>query len=83
MAGALPSIRGRLSQALVATTLAWGLVVTAAVWGVVRHEVDELLDDALHESAEIVGALLLADLPSMQAHYGAVGVMPAGRTTSA
>ncbi len=78
MAGALPSIRGRLSQALVATTLAWGLVVTAAVWGVVRHEVDELLDDALHESAEIVGALLLADLPSMQAHYGAVGVMPAG-----
>lgn len=78
MASALPSIRGRLSRALVATTLAWGLVVTAAVWTVVRHEVDELLDDALHESAEIVGALLLADLPSMQAHYGAAGVMPAG-----
>lgn len=73
----LPSIRGRLSRALVATALAWGVVVTAAVWVVVRHEVDELLDDALHESAEILGALLGADADPGVTRRGVAGVMPA------
>lgn len=53
----VPSIRRRLSYALIGISLAWGLAVSAAVWLVVRHEVDQLLDSTLQESAEILHAL--------------------------
>lgn len=54
----LPSIRGRLARTLAIVSLAWGLAVTAAVWLVVRHEVDELMDLTLRESAEILHGVL-------------------------
>jgi len=54
----LPSIRQRLSTTLVAVSIAWGIAVSGVVWLVVRHEVDELLDGALQESAEILFGLL-------------------------
>lgn len=54
----LPSIRSRLARALAGWSLVWGLAVVAAVWLAVRHEVDELLDDALQASAEVLAALL-------------------------
>lgn len=52
-----PSIRSRLAGALTVWSLAWGLAVGAAVWIAATHEVDELLDDALQSSAELMGVL--------------------------
>jgi signal transduction histidine kinase len=54
----LPSIHRRLSSALVGISFAWGLAVAATVGLVVHHAVDELLDSALHESAEVLQGLL-------------------------
>lgn len=55
---ALPSIRRRLSGTVVALTLAWSLAVSAVVSGVVGHEVDELMDATLQESAQVLTGLL-------------------------
>jgi len=57
-----PSIRGRLMRALAAWSMVCGLAVGLAVWLMVAREVDELFDDGLQSSAELIGALL-ADLP--------------------
>jgi signal transduction histidine kinase len=54
----LQSIRTRLARALLAWSVLWGLAVAAAVWLAVQHEVDELLDDTLRASAEVLGTLL-------------------------
>lgn len=54
----LPSIRQRLSMALIGISLAWGLVVSSVVWLSVEHAVDELLDNTLQESAEILYGLM-------------------------
>lgn len=56
----LPTIRARLSMALIAVSLAWGAAVSIVVWVTVRHEVDELMDTTLQESAEILYGLLQA-----------------------
>jgi signal transduction histidine kinase len=71
----LPSIRGRLARTLAIVSLAWGLAVTAAVWVVVRHEVDELMDLTLRESAEILHGVLAfsaAALPQGAVHGAAL-----------
>lgn len=60
----LPSIRERLSTVLVLMSLLWGLAVSAVVWLTVRHEVDELLDQTLQESAEILYGLLVLNMPT-------------------
>jgi signal transduction histidine kinase len=57
----LPSIRARLTRLLVGVALVWGLLVSAAVWLAVREEVDELLDETLASSAEVLAALLGSD----------------------
>lgn len=61
----LPSIRRRLSRALVVVSLAWGVAVSVVVWLGVRHEVDEILDATLQEAAEVLFGVLLvhADAP--------------------
>lgn len=69
----LPSIRSRLAHALTAWSVAWGLAVGAAVWLAATDEVDELLDDALQSSGE-----LLADLIAMDDEAG-----PARRVVTA
>lgn len=56
----LPSIRRRLARVLIVISLAGSLAVSAAVWLVVRHELDELQDDTLQESAEVLHGLLNA-----------------------
>lgn len=55
---AVPSIRRRLSRAMLIGSLICGLVMCAAVWWVVQQEVDELLDDTLRASAEVLTGLL-------------------------
>lgn len=62
---ALPSIRARLTWLLVGVALGWGLLVSAAVWLTVRQEVDELLDETLQASAEVLGRLLSAGDPAL------------------
>src|SRR3954465_8318083 len=53
-----PSIRKRLSGTLFVVSIAWALAVSFVVWVSVRHEVDDLMDDTLQESAEILYGLL-------------------------
>lgn len=57
-----PSIRSRLARTLLAWSIFWSLAVSAAVGLAVRHEVGELLDDTLQETAQmwvlIAGPLL-------------------------
>jgi signal transduction histidine kinase len=54
----VPSIRTRLASALAAWSLAWGVIVGTALWLSVSHEVDELLDDTLQSSAELIAAIV-------------------------
>lgn len=68
-----PSIRRRLSWLLMATALAWGLAVSAVVWLAVRHEVNELLDDTLRASAEVLSGLLSSRGSSLPAMTPATG----------
>jgi two-component system OmpR family sensor kinase len=72
---ALPSIRRRLAQSLIGISLAWGLAVSAVVWLSVRHEVDELLDSTLQESAEILYGLLNFNATKLPLQGG--GALPA------
>ena len=71
----LPSIRSRLTGLLVGVALAWGLLVSLGVWLAVRDEVDELLDDTLQGSAEVLGRLL--SVGDAQALAGAAAVAAA------
>jgi two-component system OmpR family sensor kinase len=71
----LPSIRQRLSRTLVVISLVWGVAVSAVVWVAVRHEVDELLDNTLQESAEILYGLLLFNAAQLPMQGG--GSLPA------
>lgn len=56
-----PSIRNRITAALSLVYLVWAVGLAAALWLVVRHEVDELYDNALQESAQILYGLLSFD----------------------
>lgn len=54
----LPSIRHRLARAMWIGSLLSALAVAMAVWLAANEEVDELLDDTLRSSAEVMRALL-------------------------
>lgn len=58
----LPSIRQRVTRSLLGISLLWCALIASVVWYVVRHEVDEVMDHGLRESAEIFRSLL-ATLP--------------------
>ena len=67
----VPSIRTRLANALVAWSVVWGLAVGAAVWLAASLEIDELLDDGLQSSAELLAVLVSnADTPPAGAGSG-------------
>ena len=72
---ALPSIRQRLSQALVGISIVWGVAVSGVVWFAVHHEVGELLDSTLQESAEILFGLLSFNAAQLPLQGG--GALPA------
>ena len=63
-AGTAPSIASRLARALLSWSLAWGLAVGIAVWLAAAHEVDELLDDALQASGELLAELVRVREPA-------------------
>ncbi|MFM2261516.1 MAG: hypothetical protein RI959_192 [Pseudomonadota bacterium] len=54
----IPSIRHRVTKTLLGISLIWGVLVAAVVWGVVRHEIDELMDQGLRESGETIYSVL-------------------------
>ncbi len=67
-----PSIRRRLSRALLGLALAWGLVVSAVVWLAVQGEVDELLDDTLRESSVVLTDVLALSADALDRHASSV-----------
>lgn len=69
------SIRRRLLNVLLQVSLAWVLAATGAVWFAVHHEVDEHLDDAIQESAEILYGVLNREAGRLPAMGG--GSLPA------
>lgn len=50
----LPSIRQRLNRVVWLWSLLWGALVMTALWAAAVHEVDELMDDSLRTTAELV-----------------------------
>ncbi|MDD2730151.1 HAMP domain-containing sensor histidine kinase [Malikia sp.] len=54
----LPSIRWRITRTLLLISLLWALLVAGVVRYVVHHEVDELMDQGLRESAEVLHSVL-------------------------
>ena len=69
----LPAIRSRLSRALLAALLAWGLMVVLLVGLVTRHAVDTLLDSTMQEATEILYALVQ---PLAKGDEGPLQIMP-------
>ncbi|WP_308194087.1 HAMP domain-containing sensor histidine kinase [Pelomonas sp. CA6] len=57
------SIALRLGAQILRVSMVWALLAGLCVWLVVRHEADELMDDSLQASAEVL-AHLLAEPPA-------------------
>lgn len=72
----VPSIRTRLANALAAWAVVWGLAVGAAVWLAATREVDELLDDGLQSSAELLAAIAV-NVDHLPAHEPSSAALPA------
>jgi signal transduction histidine kinase len=70
-----PSIRRGLSRVVAQVSLAWSLAVFGVVWVAVHQKVDDVLDGALQESAEILYGLLHADARWVPDQHG--GALPA------
>ena len=75
MAERLPSIRQRLSRTLIIVSVVWGLAVAVVVGMAVGHEVDEILDGALREAAQILLPLLATD--AFKLPMGGAQILPA------
>lgn len=75
------SIRRRMLTALLWTSLVWGLAAPLMVVLTIRHEINELLDDTLRASAQVMSGLVQGPLTTLQAMPpvpGGVTVTPAG-----
>lgn len=72
----LPSIHRRLSSALVVVSFAWGVAVAVTVGLVVHCSVDDLMDSALHESAEVLQGLLAYNPDQLPLRGGALPAPP-------
>lgn len=67
----LPSIRQRVTHTLLVISLLWGLLIAGVVGQVVSHEVDELMDQGLRESAEMFHSVVARLPPDAQRASGA------------
>lgn len=65
-----PSIRQRLLNSLLHVSLAWVAMATVAVWVTSHLEVDERMDDALQEAAEILFGVLSFEADKLPVHGG-------------
>lgn len=54
----VPSIAGRLGRQVLLISLCWALLAGLSVWAVVQEEVDELLDETMQASSQVLGQLL-------------------------
>lgn len=61
----LPTIAGRLARQLLLISLFWALLAGGSVWLVVQEEVDELLDETLQASSQVLGQLLSRSAPAL------------------
>ena len=66
----LPSLRRELVRALTLISAIWLLAVFLAMAFGIRHEVDDLLDDALQESAEVLYGTLVLHGPELHRETG-------------
>ena len=73
-----PSIAGRLARQLLLISACWALLAGVSVWLVVQEEVDELLDETLQASSQVLGQLLrqssampaeIADNDDLSTHF--------------
>ena len=76
-AAALPSIRGRLLRALTLWAVLWCGALALAVWLAVREETNELLDDTLQATAEVLSGTLRAESAAPFSAGGEPGPAPA------
>lgn len=76
---AVPSILRRVSHSLVASWLVWSIAILGSLWWVVSHEVGEILDDELMESAQILSGLLAFDLDKLRTNGGQALSLPAAK----
>jgi signal transduction histidine kinase len=59
------SMRRRLSRTLVAWSLLWSVGVSAAVWLAAQHELKELLDQTLADTASLMAPAFAGDLAAI------------------
>ena len=60
----LPSLRRELAKSLIVVASVWFLAIFVTIAYGIRHEVDDLMDDALQEATEVLyGTLVLHMLP--------------------
>jgi len=72
----LPSIRTRLSQAILLISLAWGVMLTLTVGLLLHSALDKLLDSGLQESAEMLYGMVQLGASEAKAPGG---MLPAPR----
>lgn len=53
-----PSIRQRLTLSQLAISVLFAALTTVSVWGVIGHEMDELMDQELRETGEVIHNML-------------------------
>ncbi len=82
-----PSIAGRLARQLLLISAFWAVLAGVSVWLVVQEEVDELLDETLQASSQVLGQLLrqghampaqIADNDDLSTHFAWQLVAPDG-----
>ncbi len=71
----LPSMRQRITRLLLYISLAWGMAVSTVIWAAVHYGVNDLLDGALQESAELLFGLLVTHKETLPIDRG--GALPA------
>ena len=73
----LPSLRAELLRLTTLVALSWLLVLALTVSWAVRHEVNDLLDEALREAAEVMYGVLATAPQGAQAPMALPEVLPA------
>ena len=62
-AAALPSLRREVATSLIIVASVWFLAIFVTIAYGIRHEVDDLMDDALQEAAEVLYGTLVLHMP--------------------